>query len=80
MTKIILKSKRLQLQGEIIKKLGETDFLEGRIGSDLIETFKIFNGISNHSRYFLVFLFELDICCQGRFKKTNSIKQLNFFL
>ena len=37
---------------ERLEKLGLTTSLERRMRSDLIETFAIINGISNHGRYF----------------------------
>ena len=37
---------------ERLEKLGLTTFLERRMGSDLIDTFKIINGISNYQRNF----------------------------
>ena len=36
---------------ERLEKLGLTTLLERRMRSDLIETFKIINGISNYGRY-----------------------------
>ena len=54
---------------ERVQKLGLTILLERRMRDDLIETFKIINGISDgkHS----IFLLELEIYSQDRFQKLN---------
>ena len=56
------KSKIIQLQG----KLGEIIIvlLERRMKSDMIETFKMINGISIYGRLFSLFQLELEIYCQ----------------
>ena len=70
-------SKKLQLQGEI---------REIRINyfTNLIETFKIINGIFNLGRHYSIFLLELEIYCQHKFQKlsllTNWIIFANIFL
>ena len=38
---------------------------------DLIEIFKIINGLSNYARHFLIFLLKLEIHCQNRLKKQS---------
>ena len=62
---------------ERLEKLRLTTLLERRMRSDLIETFKIINGISNYNRFFSIFLLKLEIYFQDRFQKlsllTNSI-------
>ena len=61
-------SKRLQLQGEI-GGISINYLTKRRMRGDLIETFKIISGISNHGRHFLIFLLKLKIYYQGRFQK-----------
>ena len=46
---------------------------------DLIENFKVINGIFNYGRYFLIFLLDLKIYCPNKFLKTKSLNQLEFF-
>ena len=50
-----------------LEELGKTTLLEKIMKGDLIETFKIINGISNYSRHFVTFLLVLKIYCQDRF-------------
>ena len=38
---------------------------------DLIETFKVINGISNYGRHFSIFFLEMEIYCQDRFQKNS---------
>ena len=40
---------------------------------DQIENFEIINRIYNYGRHFLIFLLELEIYFQGRFKKPSQI-------
>ena len=41
--------------------------------SDLIETFKVFNGITNQDGYFSIFSLKLQIYSQGRFQKQSLL-------
>ena len=59
-------SKRLQLLGEIRKKLGLTTLLKSRRG-DIIKTLRIMEFLIRVD-VFLVFLLEREIYCQERFQ------------
>ena len=48
------------------------------MSGDLIETFKVINGISNYGGHFLIFLHELKIHCQSKFQKLRLL--INIFL
>ena len=53
-------------------KLGLTILLKKRMRGDLIEIFKIINGISNYDRHFFsIFLLELEIYYQDKFHKIS---------
>ena len=49
--------------------IGINYFTRKKMGGDLIETFKIINGISNYGRHFSIFLLKLEIYCKDRFQK-----------
>ena len=56
-----------------MKKLGLTTLLERKMSGDLIETFKIINGISYHGRHFFNIFPQTGIYCQGRFQKLSLL-------
>ena len=61
------------------EKLGLTTLQERRMRGDLIETFKIINGISSYGRHFFN-TFPLTGNLQSRqISKAKSIKQSDFF-
>ena len=64
---------------EWFKKLWLTTLLERRIRGDLIETFKIINGISNYGRYFFNFSPQTGNLLWRQISKTKSINW-NFVL
>ena len=63
-----------------LEKLGLTTLLKRRMGSDLIETFKISYGISNYDRYFFNISPQTGNLLSRQILKTKSIYKLDFFL
>ena len=53
--------------------------LERRTRGDLIETFKVINGISNYNRHLRNIPLELEIYCQDRFQKQSLHYWIFFF-
>ena len=62
-----------------LKKLNLTTLLERRMRGDLIETFKILNGFSDSGRSFFNLSSRTGNLVSRGIKKTNSVKQTDFF-
>ena len=63
-----------------LMRLELTTLLEKTMNIDLIETFKIINGISEYDGHFLIFLLEQEIYCQGRLQKLSLLIKWIFFI
>ena len=63
---------------EKLKKLGLTTLLEGRIRDDLIETFKIINGIFNCDKHFFQYV-PMNWKFTFKISKTKPTSQLDLF-
>ena len=64
---------------ERIEKLVSTAELERRMKGDLIETFRIINGISNYDRHFFNISLRSGNLLSEQISKTKSTNQLDIF-
>ena len=75
-----LKREKDYSYSERFEKFGLSTFLERRMRADLIETFKIIDGISNHGRYIFDISPWTENLLSRQISKTKSINQLDFLL